>query len=432
MNGNFEFSRRGLLGGVAALGVVGSVQAQSANFGIPSVAAGIAAQDSAFWAKVSALYDVDRSMTNLENGYWGIMAKPVLQDYLNQTNRINRENTAYARTTFGADADRVVAELARVAGVDKNEVALTRGATEALQNLIANYNRLQPGDSVLYADLDYDSMQYAMEWLKGRRGVNVVKIAMPEPATRQAIFDTYAKALAETPKLKLMLVTHVSHRTGIVMPVKEIAAMAKEKGVDIILDAAHSWGQVDFAIADLGVDFIGFNLHKWVGAPIGLGYLYIRKGRLDAIDRHYGDEDWDANDIRSRVHTGTTNFAATLALPTALKLHEAIGVPAKAARLRYLRDLWVAKARAMPNIEILTPDEPGMSAGITSFRVKGKGSKDDNNALVVALRDKHKVLTVRRSGVAKGQCIRVSPALYTTEAEIERFVAALATETAKA
>ena len=431
MNGISEFSRRGLLGGVAALGVVGSVQAQSANFGIPSHAAGNAAQDGAFWAKVSALYDVDRSMANLENGYWGIMAKPVLEEYLNQTNRVNRENTAYARTTFGADADRVVAELARVAGVDKSEVALTRGATEALQNLIANYNRLQPGDSVLYADLDYDSMQYAMEWLKGRRGVNVFKIAMPEPATKQAILDTYAKALAETPKLKLMLVTHLSHRTGIVMPVKEIAAMAKEKGIDIILDAAHSWGQLDFAIADLGVDFIGFNLHKWVGAPIGLGYLYIRKGRLDAIDRHYGDEDWDKNDIRSRVHTGTTNFAATLALPTALKLHEAIGVPAKAARLRHLRDLWVAKARAMPNIEVLTPDEPGMSAGITSFRVKGKGSKDQNNALVVALRDKHKVLTVRRAGIAMGQCIRVSPALYTTEAEVERFVAALAAETAK-
>jgi selenocysteine lyase/cysteine desulfurase len=214
-----------------------------------------------------------------------------------------------------------------------------------------------------------------------------------------------------------------------VFPVKEIAAMAREKNIDVILDAAHSWGQLDFQIADLGVDFIGFNLHKWIGAPVGLGFLYIRKGRLDAIDRHYGDGSYEPNDIRTRVHTGTANFAAVLRLPTALKVHEAIGTPAKAARLRFLRDRWVAKARALPNVEVLTPDEPGLAAGITSFRVKNKGSRDDNNAMVAALRDKHKVLTVRRDGVAKGQCIRVSPALYTTEEEVERFVAALAAET---
>jgi isopenicillin-N epimerase len=205
--------------------------------------------------------------------------------------------------------------------------------------------------------------------------------------------------------------------------------MARERNIDVILDAAHSWGQLEFDIADLGVDFIGFNLHKWIGAPVGLGFLYIRKGRLDAIDRHFGDGSFDRNDIRTRVHTGTSNFAAVLTLPFALKFHEAIGTPAKAARLRFLRDRWVAKARALPNIEVLTPDEPGLAAGITSFRIKNKGSREDNNALVAALRDKHKVLTVRRDGVAKGQCIRVSPALYTTEDEVDRFVVALAAET---
>ncbi|MGE9009222.1 aminotransferase class V-fold PLP-dependent enzyme [Leptospira interrogans] len=272
-------------------------------------------------------------------------------------------------------------------------------------------------------------MQFAMEWLKDRRGVGVFKIALPEPATRQAILDAYAKAIRETPKLKLILLTHLSHRTGLIIPVKEIAAMAREKNIDVILDAAHSWGQIDFQIADLGVDFIGFNLHKWIGAPVGIGFLYIRKGRLDAIDRHYGDGSFDSNDIRTRVHTGTANFATILTLPLALKLHETIGTAAKAARLRYLRDRWVAKARALPNIEVLTPDEPGLAAGITSFRVRNKGSREDNNALVVALRDRHKVLTVRRDGVARGQCIRVSPALYTTEEELDRLVAALAVET---
>ena len=427
-----QFSRRRMLTGTAATFVMASsASAQNGSQAFPSFARSgdSIAQDRAFWEQVASLYDVDRSMANLENGYWGIMAKPVLAECISQTEMINRQNTAYARTKFGADSDAVVSALARTAGVDKDEIAITRGATEALQNLIVNYNRLQPGDSVLYADLDYDSMQFAMEWLKDRRGVGVVKVALPEPATRQGILDAYAKAIRETPKLKLILLTHLSHRTGLIIPVKEIAAMAREKNIDVILDAAHSWGQIDFQIADLGVDFIGFNLHKWIGAPVGIGFLYIRKGRLDAIDRHYGDGSYDPGDIRTRVHTGTANFATVLTLPMALKLHEAIGTPAKAARLRYLRDRWVAKARALPNIEVLTPDEPGLAAGITSFRVKNKGSREDNNALVAALRDKHKVLTVRRDGVANGQCVRVSPALYTTEEEVDRFVAALAAAT---
>jgi selenocysteine lyase/cysteine desulfurase len=432
MNRTPQFSRRNMLTGAAATVIMASsASAQTGSSPIPSFArtGDSIAQDRAFWQQVASLYDVDRSMANLENGYWGIMAKPVLAEYISQTERINQQNTAYARTKFGADSDAVVSALARTAGVDPDEIAITRGATEAMQSLIVNYNRLQPGDAVLYADLDYDSMQFAMEWLKDRRGVGVFKIALPEPATRQTILDAYAKAIRETPKLKMILLTHLSHRTGLIIPVKEIAAMAREKKIDVILDAAHSWGQIDFQIADLGVDFIGFNLHKWIGAPVGLGFLYIRKGRLDAIDRHYGDGSFDPNDIRTRVHTGTANFATVLTLPLALKLHEAIGTAAKAARLRYLRDRWVVKARALPNIEVLTPDEPGLAAGIASFRVKNKGSREDNNALVAALRDKHKVLTVRRDGVAKGQCIRVSPALYTTEEEVDRFVAALAAET---
>ncbi|MBR1223739.1 MULTISPECIES: aminotransferase class V-fold PLP-dependent enzyme [unclassified Bradyrhizobium] len=432
MNRTPQFSRRGVLGGTAAAIVTASsASAQNGASSLPSFTrtGDSISQDRPFWEQVASLYDVDRGMANLENGYWGIMARPVLAEFVRQTERVNQQNTAYARTKFGADSDAVVSALARTAGVDKDEIAITRGATEALQNLIVNYNRLQPGDSVLYADLDYDSMQFAMEWLKDRRGVGVFKIALPEPASRQAILDAYAKAIRETPKLKLILLTHLSHRTGLIIPVKEIAAMAREKNIDVILDAAHSWGQVDFQIADLGVDFIGFNLHKWIGAPVGIGFLYIRKGRLDAIDRHYGDGSFDPNDIRTRVHTGTANFATILTLPLALKLHETIGTAAKAARLRYLRDRWVAKARALPNIEVLTPDEPGLAAGITSFRVKNKGSREDNNALVVALRDRHKVLTVRRDGVARGQCIRVSPALYTTEEELDRFVAALAVET---
>ncbi|MDJ1157660.1 aminotransferase class V-fold PLP-dependent enzyme [Chelatococcus sp. SYSU_G07232] len=423
-----DLQRRHLLLGAAA-GAVGLAAARPASaaetWQAPSRSAPVLPTDEAFWASVRDLYDVDRSIANLENGYWGIMARPVLQAYIENTERVNRQNTVYARGTFPKDFEATRQRVAMAVGAQPDEIALTRGATEALQVLIAGYNKLKAGDVALYSDLDYDSMQYAMNWLKERRGVEVKTFAIPEPATRDSVLDTYRRVLAGTPGAKLLLLTHLSHRTGLVMPIREIAAMARERGVDVIVDAAHSWGQIDFNVSDLGADFVGFNLHKWIGAPVGVGFLYVRKQRLGDIDRHFADEDWPADDIRSRVHTGTLNFAAALTVPAAIDLHESITAAAKEARLRHLRNYWVERARKLPAIEILTPDDASMHAGITSFRLAGKGSRDDNNAIVGTLRDKHRVLTVRRAGVAKGQCIRVSPALHTTEAELDRLVAAL-------
>jgi selenocysteine lyase/cysteine desulfurase len=269
-------------------------------------------------------------------------------------------------------------------------------------------------------------MQYAMNWLKDRRGVEVAKFDIPEPATRQAVLDAYDAALKANPKTKLLLLTHISHRTGLMMPVKEIAAMAKARGVDVILDAAHSWGQIDFRAKDLGVDFIGFNLHKWIGAPLGVGLLYIARDRLADIDPYMADEDFKADDVRSRLHTGTTNFAAQLAVPAALALHREIGPQAKEARYRHLRNYWVAKARELKGVEVQTPDDPTMVAGITSFALTGKRSAADTNAIVASLRDQHRVMTVRRGGVAKGNTIRISPAPYIMESDLDRFIAALA------
>jgi selenocysteine lyase/cysteine desulfurase len=339
---------------------------------------------------------------------------------------VNYQNSYYARQRAGADFEAVRAKVAQAVGAAPEEIALTRGATEALQLLIGGYNKLKPGDSVLYADLDYDSMQYAMNALRARRGVDVVKFEVPEPASRQSVLDAYARALEANPKTRLLLLTHVSHRTGLVMPVAEIARMARARGIDTILDAAHSWGQIDFRVGELEVDFAGFNLHKWIGAPVGVGFLYIKKDRLADIDRDMGDEDFAESDIRSRVHTGTVNFATVLTVPAAVALHQQIGAAAKQARLRHLRDYWVSRVRGFRDIEILTPDEPGLYGALTSFRLAGKTGKADNDATVAKLRDGYKILTVRRAGVARGQCIRVTPALYTEEADLDRLVEALA------
>ncbi|MFB6446759.1 aminotransferase class V-fold PLP-dependent enzyme [Bradyrhizobium tunisiense] len=426
--------RRSILKGLAAAAVTSLAAPAMAAEGLtveglpaqPTGAAASIATDKAYWADVKRLYAVTSDVVNLENGYWGIMTEPVRHEFIRQSDMINYQNTYYARLRAGRDFEAVRAKVAEAVGVAVEEIALTRGATEALQLLIGGYNRLKPGDAVLYADLDYDSMQYAMNSLRARRGVDVVRFDVPEPATRQAVLDAYARAIEANPRTRLLLLTHVSHRTGLVMPIAEIARMAKAKGIDTIVDAAHSWGQIDFKVSELEADFVGFNLHKWIGAPLGVGFLYIRKDRLAAIDRDMGDEDFAESDIRSRVHTGTVNFATVLTVPTALALHQQIGAAAKQARLRHLRDYWVSRVRGFKDIEILTPDEAGSYGAITSFRLAGKTSKADNETMVVKLRDSHKIMTVRRAGVAKGQCIRVTPALCTDEADLDRLVEALA------
>ena len=184
---------------------------------------------------------------------------------------------------------------------------MTRGATEALQALIGGYNKLKPGDTVLYADLDYSEMKNAMRWLEKRRGVKAVKLTFPEPTAdkplaEQDILSFYEKALSANPGTKLLLLTHLNNWTGLIIPVARISKMARERGVEVILDAAHSVGQVDLKLNALGCDFIGVNLHKWVGAPIGCGVIYIKKDRIDEIDPYMGKPSVSRGHQRSHRH----------------------------------------------------------------------------------------------------------------------------------
>jgi selenocysteine lyase/cysteine desulfurase len=178
-------------------------------------------------------------------------------------------------------------------------------------------------------------------------------------------------------------------------------------------------------VPDIGADFIGFNLHKWIGAPLGVGLTYIRKARLNDIDRMMGDEDNPSNSILSRVHTGTMNFAAVLSVPTALEFHDSIGPAYKAARVAYLRNRWVTAVRDVRPLEILTPDDPTMVAAITSFRIKGLTEKEENERIVEELLWKYGLFTVARSGLERGNCVRVTPSLYNRTADVDRLAEAL-------
>ncbi|VAV95023.1 Cysteine desulfurase, partial [hydrothermal vent metagenome] len=235
----------------------------------------------------------------------------------------------------------------------------------------------------------------------------------------------YQNALTQNPNVRLLLLTHIGHRTGLMVPVKEITAMARKMNVDVIVDVAHSFGQIDINIADIGADFVGFNLHKWIGAPIGAGAMYIKKERLADISPNPSAEGDELQHIWGRVHTGTVNFATMLTLPAAFAYHNQVGGPNIEARLRYLRDLWVEQVKDLQNLQVLTPQDQRLHAGITSFRLQGKTSVKDNKAIVEQLLERYKIFTTHRDGVANGACVRVTPSLYTSADDINKFATAL-------
>ncbi|WP_236216695.1 aminotransferase class V-fold PLP-dependent enzyme [Pseudomonas rhodesiae] len=381
------------------------------------------AQNEAHWQAIAQRYDCEPGPINLENGYFGRMSRAVQAQYLEHVAFINRSNAVYVRQRFEQGENiEIRRQLAALIEVEPESVAFTRNATEALQSLIRNYNRLQPGDQVLISDLEYDTVKGAMRWLAAHRGVEVIELSHTHPASFDSLLQTYRNAFAQYPRLKLMALTHVTHRTGLVMPVAAIAQAARTHGVDVILDGAHALGQIDFNLAELGIQFAGFNLHKWIGAPLTLGFLYIAPERLADIDPDMGEFHYPITDVRARTSYSTPNFPALMTLPLVLDEHRALGgAAAKGARVNYLRDTWVSQVSSLPGIEVLTPDDPRLYCGISAFKFSGR----DQQAMADRLLKDYNLFTTTRVGASFGTCIRITPGLVTSVADIHHLVTAI-------
>lgn len=382
------------------------------------------ARDEMFWQTFADRYAVEPGPINLENGYFGRMSRTVVEEYQRNIELINRGNSVHVRQRFEQGENLAIVErLADLMGVTTESVAFTRNASDGLQSLIRNYNRLQPGDQVLICDLEYDTVKGAMRWLARHRGVDVIEIEHAHPASFDSLLATYRDAFVRYPKLKLMALTHVTHRTGLVMPVQAIAAAAREHGIDVILDGAHALGQIEFSLDDLGIAFAGFNLHKWIGAPLTLGFIYIAPERLADIDPDMGEMHFPITDIRARTPYSTPNIPALLTLPLVFEEHRAMGgSAAKGARLNYLRNRWVSAVRDLPGIDVMTPDDPRLYCGITSMRFTRHA---DQQAMAERLLKNYHLFTVVRSGAASGPCIRITPGLTTTAADMDALSEAL-------
>ncbi|HVQ42271.1 MAG TPA: aminotransferase class V-fold PLP-dependent enzyme [Vicinamibacterales bacterium] len=411
-----EFLNRTGIAGTAALatfnpaGLPRLLAASQAAQGQDPLA--IAANES-YWREIQQAFTLDRTIINLNNG--GVCPSPqVVHDALKRYLDISNQAPVYHMwQVLEPNIEGVRRTLAADAGVDPETLAITRNASEALQIAQLGLN-LKPGDEVLTTNQDYGRMLQTWEQRVTRDEIKLTKISFPVPPSNADLVKRFEAAI--TPATKVIHFCHITNLTGHIFPVKEICAMARKRGITTIVDGAHAYAHFPFRISDFDCDYYGTSLHKWLLAPIGTGFLYVRRERIAA---HWALQPAPAslaNNIRKFEEVGTHPAANHNAIAEALVFHRGIGAERKAARLRYLKTRWVKRLQPQPKFQIHTSLDPLLSCAIATVGIEGIPPAQ----ITGKLWEKWRIIATPIDH-AEYKGIRVTPNVYTTLDEVDAF-----------
>jgi selenocysteine lyase/cysteine desulfurase len=408
--------------GLAALtsatvaGLLDDVRAAAA--GVARLTPEQAAADEDFWLAIQQAYTVTRGIVNLNNG--GVCPSPrvVTEAFVRYTWQ-QEDLPAYTMwQILEPQCESVRTGLAEIFGCDREEIAITRNASESLETLLMGMD-FKAGDEILTTTQDYPRMLTTLRQREQRERLSLKLIKVPiAPADPMAIARAFEAGT--TSRTKLILISHVINVTGQITPVKAVCEMARAKGIETIVDGAHSFAHFAFKCADLGCDYFGTSLHKWLCAPKGTGMLYVKKDKIPKIWPLMAAEQKQAADIRKYEEIGTHSAAMKLAIGEAILFHNGIGAARKEARLRYLTHYWAEKLRALPNVRFNTALDGKQSCAVANVRIEGV----DTEALASHLMEKRKIFVVPIVH-DEFQGVRVTPNVYTTLEELDRFVDAM-------
>ena len=377
------------------------------------------ARDDEFWDGVRRGYSVTPDFIQLENGYFSLASRDVLEQYIAHIRHINAVSSYYMRTTQIADKLASRKAVARLLGASFEEVIITRNTTESIDTVINGFD-WHAGDEAIMAVHDYGSLIDMFKLQARRHGVVNTLVTVPlHPRSDDEIVEVYERAI--TPNTRVLMMCHMINITGQILPVRKVVEMAHRHNVQVMVDGAHAFAQLDFKIDDLGgVDYYASSLHKWLGTPLGAGLLYVRKDRIAGLWQMFGDTNFADGDISKLNHTGTHPVATDLAIQDAVRFHESLGIARKSARLQYLQRYWTDQVRGNANIVVNTPVQPERSCAIANVGVRGMKPGD----LAKTLLDKYRIFTVaiNSNGVAG---VRVTPHVFTKTQELDAFVEAL-------
>lgn len=377
------------------------------------------AADETYWSQIQRAFDMDRTMINLNNG--GISPTPshVLEQMVRDLRFVNELPVEHNWRILEPRMESTRRELAKEFGCDTEEMAVVRNASEAMETLILGID-LARGDEVIITNQNYGRMITTWEQRVRREGIVLKQVAFPVPLTDpKVLVDRIAAQI--TPRTKAIELTHITNLTGQVLPIRDVVRLARPRGIQVFVDGAHAFGHFPFTRDELECDYYGTSLHKWLHAPIGAGFLYVRKERIPHIwPMMAADKSRDAN-IRKFEEIGTHPQANFNAVSVAMTFHRGIGVERKAARLRYLRDRWAtALMDESPRVKVLSELGPEKGGAIALISVDGL----DPVKLGGWMMSRYRIVNTpivhpEFSG------IRITPSVYTTVDEIDTFVDAV-------
>ncbi len=405
-------------------------QAHAAEFAAASAGLGSAspveaAQNEDYWAIIQRSYSVNSSIINLNNG--GVSPAPiVVQQAVERYNQLANEGPSYYMWRILDQGREPLREkLAALAGVSPEEIAINRNSTEALNTVIYGLD-LAPGDEVIGTKQDYPNMIQAYRQKAQRQGIVYKQISFDLPIEDDAqIVRAYEAAI--TPRTKIIHVTHMVNWVGQTMPVAKIADMAHAHGIEVVCDGAHSFGLMDFKIPDLHCDYFGTSLHKFLSAPIGSGMLWVKRDKIEKVWPLTRNSEPRSANIRKFETLGTRSFPIEQGIGEAINFHEGIGSRRKQERIHYLKAYWASRVQQTPKVKLHTSLDPRYSCAICGVSIDGTTPAQ----LEAALFDQYKIHTV---GIVweNISCVRVTPHVYTSIADLDKLVGAINTLAAKA
>jgi len=376
---------------------------------------GSVAEDETYWREIQRAFDLDRTMVNLNNGGCSPAPTHVLEQMIRDLRFSNELPVDHMWRVLEPRIESVRRDLATEFGCDPEEMAITRNASEANEIMIFGLD-LKAGDEVVFTTQNYPRMQNAWTQRQRRDGVVLKRVKIETPVkSAKSYVDQIAAAI--TPRTRVIEVMHISFQTGYIAPVREIVELAKPKGIQVFVDGAHAFAHFPFSRDELGADYYGTSLHKWLHAPIGTGFLYVRREKIKSLWPLMAGSVEQEDNIRKYEEIGTHPAANHNAIAVAIAFNRGIGMERKIARLRYLRDRWAKQVLAASDrATMFTPIGPNMSGAIGVFGIDGL----DMAALGGWLLSKHNIVTTPMvTDEFKG--MRITPNVYTTVDEVDLF-----------
>jgi selenocysteine lyase/cysteine desulfurase len=412
--------KRSFLKGLALVGIGSSFKSDSIQSLINSKenkSAKELASDEEFWAGIRSHYLLKPDYINLENGYYNILPKPILEKFVAHIREVNYQGSYYMRTVQFNNKKSMVAKLANIAGCSADELIITRNTTESLDMIIGGYP-WQAGDEAIMAEQDYGSMLEMFKQSAKRFGIVNKVLSIPNhPQNDEEIVQMYANAISS--KTKLLMIPQMVNITGQILPVQKICDMAHSKGVEVMVDGAHAFAHIQFNITDLHCDYYGASLHKWLSVPLGSGILYVRKERIKNIWPLLAEND-SLESIGRLNHIGTHPVHTDLAISDAIDYYQELGAEKKETRLRYLQQYWTTRVRGIGKIIVNTPVQPERSCAIANVGIDGMKP----GVLAETLLKKYQIYTVAIDGANVHGC-RITPNVFTLTKELDVLINAL-------